>query len=287
MAAGSSFDYNAAYLDGKLAGWTAISIGAISGRLLNTLKNQPFPRQGVVLDFGCGSGAYQPYLAQSALDVVGADISPEAVRQARQLPYKAVLLIDPGKPPLPERSTAILFSTEVLEHIEDAEAAIIEFSQMLQAGGLLILTTTLYFSSINVYLSAAIQHKHSVPTVIKEILRFLAGCFSARYQNEFVRKWCFEPLGGHFHGFKTGALKAMVQQAGFEVMETHPLYILPPVGFSRHSTIEGVRNSFRFPLNLIMIAMVLAVAASNFCLKKFGMGANNIYLVARKARAVA
>lgn len=285
MGTDSSFEYNSAYFDGKLAGWTAISIGAISSRLLKTLQTQPFPRQGVVLDFGCGSGAYQPYLGESALDVVGADISPEAVRQARRLPYKSVVLIDPGKPPLPERSAAIVFSTEVLEHIEDAPAALREFGRMLQADGLLILTTTLYFSSINVYLSTAIQQKHSIFTVVRETGRYLAGFFSRRRQNEFVRKWCYAPLGGHFHGFKSGPLKAMVRQAGFEVMETHPLYILPPVGFTRYSTVAGARAAFRFPLNLVMMTAVLGIAALNACLKTLRIGANNIYLVARKTRS--
>ena len=50
METKSEFDYNSAYFDGKLSDWTAMSIGAISGKLLNTLKTQPFPRDGVVLD---------------------------------------------------------------------------------------------------------------------------------------------------------------------------------------------------------------------------------------------
>src|ERR1700677_2863436 len=176
------FDYNSAYFDGKMSDWTTISIGEISSRLLATLRNQRFPRDGIALDFGCGSGAYLPYLKQSSLEVMGVDISPEAVKQASKKPYKAVLLTDKGRAPLPDQSAAIVFSTEVLEHIEDAEAAIKEFNRLLKDGGLLILTTTLYFSSINVYLSTAIQEKHSPTKVIREVFHYVLGFFFKRQQ---------------------------------------------------------------------------------------------------------
>jgi SAM-dependent methyltransferase len=200
--------------------------------------------------------------------------------------YKEVILMGPGKQPLPDQTAAIVFSTEVLEHIEDAEAALKEYNRMLRQGGLLILTTTLYFSSINVYLSTAIQQKHSPRQVILETLQYLAGFFSRRQQQKFVRKWCFAPLGGHYHGFKSGALKAMIRRAGFQIMEAHPLYIFPPVGFSRYSTVESVRKAFRFPVSAVMTAAVLGISGVNFCLKTLRIGANNVYLVARKARGV-
>jgi 2-polyprenyl-3-methyl-5-hydroxy-6-metoxy-1,4-benzoquinol methylase len=281
------FDYNSAYFDGKMSDWTTISIGEISSRLLATLKVQPFPRDGIALDFGCGSGAYLTCLKQSSLEVVGVDISPEAVKQAGEKPYKAVLVIDNGKAPLPDQSAGIVFSTEVLEHIEDAEAAVKEFNRLLKDGGLLILTTTLYFSSINVYLSTAIQKKHSLAKVAREVLLYALGFFSSRRQNNFVMKWCYLPLGGHFHGFRPGALKNMISDAGFQIMEMRPLFIFEPLGFSRYSTVKSVNNaSFHFPLNILMMVAVLSISAANFCLKALKMGANNTYLVARKNRKV-
>jgi 2-polyprenyl-3-methyl-5-hydroxy-6-metoxy-1,4-benzoquinol methylase len=278
------FDYNSAYFDGKMTDWTAISIGEISSRLLATIKGWSFPQDGIALDFGCGSGPYFSYLKQSSLEVVGVDISPEAVKQAGKKSYKSVLLIDNGKAPLPDKSAAIVFSTEVLEHIEDAGAAVKEFNRLLKDGGLLILTTTLYFSSINTYLATAIQEKHSPLKIIREVLHYLLGFFSERQQKSFVMKWCYLPLGGHFHGFKPGELKHMISAAGFQITEMHPLFIFEPIGFSRFSSVKSVNASFRFPLNIPMIIMVLAISAANFCLKALKIGANNIYLVARKIR---
>jgi SAM-dependent methyltransferase len=277
-----TYDYNSAYFDGKMADWTSLSIGKISSRLLATFKGQTFPRDGIALDYGCGSGPYLPYLKATTLDVVGVDISPEALKQAGQRPYKAVKLIDQGKAPLPDQSAAIVFSTEVLEHIENAEAAIREFHRLLKGGGLLILTTTMYFSSINVYLSTAIQEKHAPLKILREVTRYFLGFFSRRQQEDFVRRWCYMPLGGHFHGFKPGHLKKMISDAGFQITEMHPLYIFEPIGFSRFSSVKAVNASFRFPLNVPVIMVVLAISAVNSCLKALKIGANNTYLVARK-----
>lgn len=279
-----TFDYNSAYFDGKMSDWTAISIGEISSRLLATLKEQSFPRDGVALDFGCGSGPYFPHLKQSLLDIVGVDISPEAVKLASKKPYKAVLLIDNGKAPLPDRSAAIVFSTEVLEHIEDAEAAISEFNRLLKDGGLLILTTTLYFSSINVYLSTAILEKHSPTKVIREVFHYVLGFFFKRQQQNFVRKWCYLPLGGHFHGFKPNSLKKMISEAGFQITEMRPLFIFEPIGFSRFSSTKSINDSFRFPMNIPVMMVFLIISVVNACLKALKLGANNTYLVARKNR---
>lgn len=277
-----SYDYNSAYFDGKMADWTTLSIGEISSRLLMTFKSQPFPRDGIALDFGCGSGPYLPYLKQSSLEVVGVDISPDAIKQAGTKNYKAVQLMDQGKAPLADRSAAIVFSTEVLEHIEDAEATIREFHRLLKDGGLLILTTTMYFSSINVYLSTAIQERHSAVKILREILNYLLGFLFRRKQELFVRRWCYQPLGGHFHGFKPCHLKNMIADTGFEVIETHPVYIFEPIGFCRFSDVKSVNAAFQFPLNLPVMLVVLGISAVNSCLKTLKLGANNIYLVARK-----
>jgi SAM-dependent methyltransferase len=279
-----SFEYNSDYFGGKMRGWTAISIETISSRLLATLRNESFPKDGIVLDYGCGNGAYFPYLKQSSLEVVGVDISPEAVKQASKEPYNAVLLIDKAVAPVPSQSAAIVFSTEVLEHIEDAETAVREFNRLLKKGGLLILTTTSYFSSINVYLSTAIQQKHSLVKVLHEVCLYFLGFCSKRRQKTFVMKWCYLPLGGHYHGFKPSALKSMISKVGFRILELHPLYIYDPIGFSRYTSVKSVNDSFRFPLNIILMIPLLVISASNVFLKALKIGANNIYLVARKTK---
>src|SRR6185436_13577956 len=50
-------------------------------RLIDRL--QPAPG-AAVLDLGCGSGRHSKHLASRGLDVVGLDLSPESIRQARR-----------------------------------------------------------------------------------------------------------------------------------------------------------------------------------------------------------
>src|SRR6185369_2757945 len=54
---------------------------ALVDRLIDRL--QPAPG-AVVLDLGCGSGRHSKHLASRGLDVVGLDLSPESIRQARR-----------------------------------------------------------------------------------------------------------------------------------------------------------------------------------------------------------
>ena len=145
----------------------------------------------------------------------------------------------------------------------------------------------MYFSSINVYLATAIQEKHPPLKILREVLHYSLGFLSRQQQRSFVLQWCFRPLGGHFHGFKPGDLKKMISAAGFQITETHPLYIFEPIGFCRFSTVQSVNASFRFPLKLPILAVVLLISAANVCLKTFKIGANNIYLVAKKLPAAA
>jgi hypothetical protein len=77
----------------------------------------------------------------------------------------------------------------------------------------------------------------------------------------------------------------MISGAGFQILETHPLFIFEPIGFSKYSSVKSVNASFHFPLNILLTIVVLLISASNICLKALKIGANNIYLVARKPPA--
>jgi len=67
-----------------------------------------FPNSGTALDLACGKGAASVWLASRGLDVLGVDVSPVAVAQARELAARngvgercrfAVVDLDDGLPP--------------------------------------------------------------------------------------------------------------------------------------------------------------------------------------------
>lgn len=70
----------AAFWEQRYASAENIWSGAVNGTLASVLEALP---SGRVLDLGCGEGGDAIWLAQQGWDVTGADISPSAVRRAR------------------------------------------------------------------------------------------------------------------------------------------------------------------------------------------------------------
>jgi SAM-dependent methyltransferase len=281
MTASKPFDYDASYYGGKMPSWTELSFETISTKLGDTLRQHVSTKRGVVLDYGCGIGVYCDPLLAAGMKVVGVDVSPAALEGARQRSYSEVLLLTGDRVPLPDGSVSVLFTTEVLEHIEDEQGAVADFSRLIEVGGLLILTTTLYFSSINTYLSTAIIKKHSPGLILSQICAYVSGFFSVRAQEAFVKRWCFEPLGGHFHGFHIRQLRRLLVRNGFEVRELTPLFIFKPFGVGRWLDPKFLKTA-PFRKRLIWTLPMLCSEALNFLLKGFKFTANNIFIVARR-----
>jgi SAM-dependent methyltransferase len=95
-----------------------------------------------VLDFGCGAGAFAAELAGAGADVVGVDVSAEALRRATgahaglQLREMAI-----GMPlPFADASFDVIWAGDVLTHILDLAAALSEFRRVLRPEGRLLVS---------------------------------------------------------------------------------------------------------------------------------------------------
>ena len=98
-----------------------------------------------VLDIACGEGYGSALLATRAQSVVGADVAPEAVAQARRR-YGAArnLQYVEGRCeslPCEDASVDLLVCFETLEHIADPERLLDEAKRALAPGGLLLVST--------------------------------------------------------------------------------------------------------------------------------------------------
>ncbi|MPZ97918.1 MAG: methyltransferase domain-containing protein [Dehalococcoidia bacterium] len=99
-----------------------------------------FPPRAVVLDAGCGTGAYLPHLAAripAGGRLVGLDFSPAALRQASRLDAAALTLGDVQRLPLDDAAFDLIVSAHMLYHVPDIEAAIREFARVLKPRGVL------------------------------------------------------------------------------------------------------------------------------------------------------
>lgn len=107
---------------------------------------QRFVRGRRVLDAACGEGYGSQLLAQAGAQVLGVDISTEAIEHARSR-YGAVagLRFDcvdvTALDSLPDASFDVIVSFETLEHVQAQEAMLDDFARLLTPAGLLLISS--------------------------------------------------------------------------------------------------------------------------------------------------
>lgn len=105
--------------------------------LLRTLRIKR-PR---ILDFGCGAGFYTERLAAFG-DVVGIDLSPQAISMARERrPDLVFLCASVYDPPLQPEFFDVVVSQEVVAHVDNQPRYVEQAARLLRPGGYLVLST--------------------------------------------------------------------------------------------------------------------------------------------------
>lgn len=275
------FNYSSEYFDHLSGGWTERSMPKIAP-LVRRVTAQQRPRR--VLDYGCGSGAYAALLAEHGGEVEGCDVSAH-VRAACEQRYARFQQIA-SSTELPDGRYDLLFSTEVLEHIEDHNQALRDFFRTLQPGGMVLLTTTTYTPSVFTMYYGVGLDKRPRKDALRGFAEWLVGLTSVARGDAFVRKWCFRWLGGHFHGFRPRALVKDFRRAGFEVVDSGVLYILEPLQlyFLQTHTLGGLARRADWPLwkRCLGVPLYAVLKPLNALLKRLRLFANNTYVIARK-----
>lgn len=145
-----------------------------------------------VLDIGCGNGR------QWTENVTGVDISPEAVLTARQKGLKTFLGNACDLPETGLHDTVLLL--DVLEHVDNERAALLEASRALRPGGFLIVSVPLY-PSLWSYHDERLHHKKRYrPGEIPELVR------EAGFSVVYATRW---------NGL--GLVGALFRKAGFAI----------------------------------------------------------------------
>ena len=100
------------------------------------------PPGSKVLDLGCGNGISARLLNQAAFDVVGTDISPLFLKEARswENPRLRYQVCDVLELPFENDAFDVICSNELIEHLPDVETALTEMMRVVCKGGKIVLS---------------------------------------------------------------------------------------------------------------------------------------------------
>lgn len=112
-------------------------------KALNSMYDFSNGKGKKVLEVGCAIGAAASVLHERGFKVTATDISPYAVKKAQKLlPDITCEVLDIEKLPKKfENAFDVIFSFEVIEHLEDPEKALRNMRAMLRKGGVVINST--------------------------------------------------------------------------------------------------------------------------------------------------
>lgn len=98
---------------------------------------RPLARDGKVLEVGCGTGLIMKGLESTASSMVGLDISPGMLEEARARGFEVV---EGSAEDLPfeDESFDLVYSFKVLAHVKGIQLAMLEMSRVLRPGGYLV-----------------------------------------------------------------------------------------------------------------------------------------------------
>lgn len=122
-----------AYLE-QLKSHDISAYGKYLGRVFGHVK-----KGAMVLDVGCGTGQVANFLQEKGYKVVGIDISPLFIKQAKKSGKANFRVMDSNKIEFKDNYFDAVISAETIEHITQPERALSEMARVLKRNGILII----------------------------------------------------------------------------------------------------------------------------------------------------
>ena len=106
------------------------------------LVSRHAPAGAKILDLGCGNGVSSRLLNQAGYDVVGTDISPLFLDDARKWENSKLRydVCDVLELPYEDGSFDVICSNELVEHLPDVETALSEMVRVVRNGGIVVIS---------------------------------------------------------------------------------------------------------------------------------------------------
>ncbi|MFH8897859.1 class I SAM-dependent methyltransferase [Streptomyces coeruleorubidus] len=149
---------------------------------------------GTALDAACGTGRHTTYLRELGHDVIGVDVSPDMLAQARKrLPDVAFHEADLHRLPLPDDAVDTVVCALALTHVPDLAPVLAEFARVLRPGGSLVISDAHLLVS---YLRPTLARRPGPdgrPSLLTEHHHPLSAYLAAALPLGFQVRQCEEP----------------------------------------------------------------------------------------------
>ncbi len=180
----------------------------LDDRLIKVLRMVAGTGAGTLLDVACGRGVLLRLLRERmpGTHLVGVDIASPSVELTRSAGFEAHVADVSKTLPFSDGEFDVVVFGEVIEHLVDPDAALVEISRVLKPDGTLVLTTPNLASWFNrLLLIVGIQ-----PI-------FTETSLHANLGRRFMTLGQMKPTQGHLKIFTLPALKEMLAANGFAI----------------------------------------------------------------------
>jgi SAM-dependent methyltransferase len=188
------------------AGWKIGGDEECQAELIHDVLLAHLPKDGLIVDAGCGTAKWPIYLGRSGYRCIGAEISREACLAARAVdPAVRLVRADTRRAPLRTGSADAVLSLGVVEHDEAGpQESLRELRRILKPGGILIL---------------------AVP-FNNWFRRLLVNHLQSRVTRQ--RRRAGIALGFAEYRFSAAEVRRHLADAGFETVASYPNDLRPP-----------------------------------------------------------
>jgi len=189
-------------------------IDDIRKAFINKLINSENIHQRNVLDAGCGNGKISNLYEQAGNSVMATELSEELIQSCRKANGKTPVVCDVNALPFKPKAFTVVNLTDILEHLDNPQNALLEINRQLQPGGKLVLSVP---NSQSLTMGDLFNPLNPLVIAERLISLFYEQILPPRRMLQFFEE-NEEGVYTYHTAFTKEELSGLLQRAGFEIV---------------------------------------------------------------------